>query len=313
MSAELDYRKYLDPHVLARLGALDLRARTIVEGYFSGTHRSPFRGLSVEFADHRAYTQGDDIRHIDWKVFGRTNKYYIKEYEQETNLNLVLAVDGSASMSYGSEADGLTKHEYGTALAASLAYLALQQRDAVGVAVFADRIVRYIRPSNSAGHWRTLVHELSAHTGAARTDVPATLSDLAERLERRSLVVLVSDLFTDLDGLIRGLKHLKYRRHDIVVFQVMDHAEIAFPFRGPTRFEGLEASGALFADARGLRDRYLEEVERFTDRVRTECRKMTADFARFDTSEPLDAAISAYLATRAASIRRHGPRTTGAA
>ena len=311
ITVELDYGKYLDQRVLAKISGLDLRARMIVEGYFTGTHRSPYRGLSVEFADHRAYSQGDDLKHIDWKVYGRTNKYYIKEYEQETNLNLLLVVDCSESMAYASDGAALSKHDYATALGASLAYLALQQRDSVGLALFDEELTRLVRSSNNPAHWRTLVHELAGQTGPAKTSIRSVLDDLAERASRRALIVVLSDLFDDPDEILKGLLHLKFRRHDVVVFQVMDHAEIGFPFRGPTLFEGLEEAGRLFTEPRSLRDRYLEEVADFTAQMRVACRKMNIDFVCFDTSERLDAAIGAYLATRSASIRRRSSRVLG--
>ena len=297
--------------MLAKIAGLDLRARMIVEGYYTGTHRSPYRGLSVEFADHRAYSQGDDLKHIDWRVFGRTNKFYIKEYEQETNLNLILLVDCSESMAYASESAALCKHDYATSLAASLAYLALQQRDSVGLVLFDEQLTRFIRSSNNPAHWKTLVHELAGQTGPHKTSIRAVLDDLAERLTRRALVVVISDLFDDREDICKGLLHLRFRRHDVVVFQVMDHAEISFPFRGPTLFEGLEQAGQLFTEPRSLRNRYREEVEDFSTHMRVACRKMNIDFARFDTSEQLDSAIGAYLATRAASIRRRSARVRG--
>ena len=311
MHAETDYRKYLDPRVLARISSLELRARMIVEGCYAGAHRSPFRGLSVEFADHRAYSQGDDIRHIDWRLFGRTDKHYVKQFEQETNLDLVIAVDCSESMSYTSDATGWTKHDYASSLAAALGYLALHQRDAVGLALFDNAISRYLKPSNHTGHWRAMIHELAGKTGPAKTSLRATLDDLAGRIDRRSLIVIVSDLFDNADGIVRGLKHLKYRRHDLVVFQVLDNAEITFPFRGPVLFEGLERAGRLLAEPRSLRVRYIDELEHFTSRIRSDCRKMNIDFVRFDTSLPLDDAISTYLATRAASIRSRTSRVMG--
>ena len=237
------YRKYLEPQVLAKISGLQLRARLIVEGFFSGMHRSPLRGLSIEFADHRSYTQGDDLRHIDWKVYGKTDKYYIKEYEQETNLDLMLVVDASASMQYRSARAPLSKYEYGTAVAAALAYLALQQRDSVGLAVCTEHLERFLRPTNYAHQWRSLIDELERQPGEAQTSLGRALTELAERLPRRMLVVIVSDLLDDADEILTALRLLRYRRHDLVVCHVLDPAELTFPFKGPTRFEGLEQGG----------------------------------------------------------------------
>ncbi|HNQ22980.1 MAG TPA: DUF58 domain-containing protein [Phycisphaerae bacterium] len=302
------YRKYLDPAVLAKIGGLQLRARLIVEGFFSGMHRSPQRGLSIEFADHRSYTQGDDIRRIDWRVYARTDKYYVKEYEQETNLDLMLVVDASESMQYRSAQAALSKYEYATAIAAALAYLALQQRDSVGLAVFAEHLVEFVRPSNDAAHWRTVVDELERRSGPAKTALGRALGELAERLAHRMLVVVISDGFDDVAGVLRGLKLLRYRRHDLVVCHVLDPAELTLPFRGPTLFEGLEAGGRLLADPGALRRRYLQEMTQFQARLRAGCARLRADYVLFNTLAPLDVALSTYLATRSARIRQRSSR-----
>jgi len=306
-----DYRKYLDPKVLARIGALELRARMIVEGFFTGIHHSPHQGLSVEFADHRVYTQGDDLRHIDWKVYGRTDKYYIKEYEQETNLNVMLVVDCSESMSYRSDLAALTKHEYATSIAAAVAYLTLQQQDAVGLARFDEQITEFLRPTNNAHHWKTLVHELDGRTGPAKTSIGRVLTEIGERLKHRVLIVLISDLFDAPDSILNGLKLLRYRRHEVIVWNVWDPAELALPFSGPMMFDGLEQSGRLLIDPRSLRARYIEEVERFQDQIRAGCGHMLIDYTVFNTGMPLDAALSGYLATRSARLRQRSSRVLG--
>ncbi len=310
-AAKQEYREYLEPKVLARISGLELRARLIVEGFFSGMHHSPHRGLSVEFAEHRVYTQGDDIRHMDWKVYGRTDKYYIKEYEQETNLNVMLVVDCSESMSYRSAPDGMSKHEYATSLAAATAYLALQQQDSVGLALFDERITEFMKPSNNAQNWRTVVHELAGHTGPAKTSMGPVFAELTERLGHRMLVILISDLFDDADVIMRGLKQLRFRRHDVIVWNLWDQAEMTFPLKGPTLFEGLEASGRLLADPGSLRARYLEEVRRFQAKLRRACGHLHIDYRMFNTSLPLDSALSGYLATRSARLRRRSSRVMG--
>lgn len=297
-----DYGKYLDPKVLAKIAGLDVRARLIVQGAVSGRHRSPYRGFSVEFAEHREYSQGDDIKHVDWKVFGRTDKYYIKQYEDETNLNCVFLLDGSESMAYRSDAAALTKLEYAAAVAAPLAYLALRQQDAVGLATFDEGVRRYLRPSNQPGHWRTLVAEMESAAGPRKTSIQGVLDDLAERLPRRALVVLLSDLFDEVEGIVRGLKHLKHRNHDVIVFHILDPAEIDFPFGGATLFEGLEARGELLVEARAIRRRYLEEVRRFTSTMQRQCREMRLDYQLVNTSHDLAEVLSTYLANRNATI-----------
>ncbi len=312
-TAGADYRRCLDPKVLARISGLQLRARLIVEGFLSGMHHSPRHGASIEFADHRAYTQGDDLRHIDWKVFGKTDKYYIKEYEQETNLNLMLVVDTSESMHYRSADASVTKYEYATAIAAAIAYLTLQQQDSVGLTLFDEHLNSFVRPSNNAQHWKTLVHELASPPAAqsAKTAVGRALGELAERLSHKMLLILISDLFDDLDAILKSFKHLRYRHHELIVWNVWDHAELALPFKGPTMFDGLESAGTLLMDPRSLRARYLEEVERFQTRLRAACGQMHIDFTIFDTSTPLDAALSGYLATRSARLRQRSSRVLG--
>ena len=308
---ERDYRKYLDPKVLAKISGLELRARLIIEGFFSGIHHSPQRGLSVEFADHRAYTQGDDLRRIDWKVFGKTDKYYVKEYEQETNLNLMLVVDCSESMSYRSGNEGMTKHEYATAVAAAIAYLTLQQQDSVGLTLFDEHLTHFVRPSNNAHHWKTLVHELAGKTGPAKTSIGRVLTELTERLNHRLLIILISDLFDVPEAILKGLKQLRYRRHEVIVWNLWDAAELTLPFSGPTMFDGLESTGRLLTDPRSLRARYVEEVERFQTQLRTGCGHMLIDYTVFSTAMALDVALSGYLATRAARLRQHSSRVLG--
>jgi len=297
-----DYRKFLDPRTLSKIEALELRARLVVEGYFSGMHRSPYQGFSVEFAEHRHYAPGDDLRHLDWKVFGRSDKRYIKQYAQETNLICMLVVDVSESMSYHSGQSELTKLEYATAAAAALAYLALQQHDSVGLAAFDEKITRFVRPTNHAGQWKTLIDELQRVDGRRKTSVRDVLDDLSDRLSRRTLVVLISDLFDDAPEVVRGLRHLRYRRHDVIVLQVLDPAELMFNFHGPTRFEGLEGTGKLAVDPASIRRRYLEEVDRFTETVRRSCRQMHVDYEVFNTADSLDLVLSTYLANRCARV-----------
>ena len=299
-----DYRKYLDPKTLAKIGALDLRARMVVEGFISGMHRSPYKGFSIEFAEHREYVQGDDIRHIDWKVFGRTDKYYLKQYEEETNLQLVLMVDTSESMAYASTA--MSKYQYAVSSAAALSYLALQQQDAVGLALFDVDLHHYMKPSNYPTHWKQLIHEMApACTGPKKTSMKLVLDDLAERIGRRGLVAIFSDLFDDADEILAGLRHLRYRRHEVIVFQVLDPQERNFPFTQTTMFEGLEQFGEILTEPRSLRTRYLEEVERFTGKIRRGCRDMGVDYHLLDTSDRLDVTLSSFLAARSAAIQKY--------
>ncbi|MDD4891486.1 MAG: DUF58 domain-containing protein [Phycisphaerae bacterium] len=301
--AVTDYRKYLDPRTLAKIGALDLRARMVVEGFITGMHRSPYKGFSIEFAEHREYVQGDDTRHIDWKVFGRTDKYHLKQYEEETNLQLMLVVDTSESMNYSSMP--MSKYEYGISAAAALAYLTLQQQDAVGLTLFDDELRRYFKPSNYPTYWKQLIHEMDGATGPRKTSIRRVLDDLAERMARRGLVAIFSDLFDDPIEILAGIKHLRYRRHEVIVFQVLDPLERTFPFKQTTMFEGLEQFPEILTEPRALRARYLEEVERFTTQIKRGCRDMGVDYHLLDTGDRLDVTLSSFLASRSAAIQKY--------
>lgn len=312
--ASSDSRRYLQPAVLARLGSLELRARLLIEGFIGGMHHSPHHGLSIEFADHRQYTQGDDLRHIDWKVFARTDKFYIKEYEQETNLNILLVVDCSESMTYTSgvgEAALFTKHDYATSLAAAVAYLALAQHDSVGLALFDERLRFALRPSNHAHHWQAILRELAGRTGPGKTSIRRVLGELSDRLSSRSLIILISDLFDEPENVLTGLRRLRFRRHDLIVWNLWDEAELTMPLTGPTMFEGLEASGRLLTEPEALRESYLREVRAFQSRLRHACGQIQADYWMFNTSQPLDAPLTSFLATRAARLRQRSSRVLG--
>src|SRR3954466_13028278 len=251
-----DYRKYLEPRTLARIASLDLRARLIVEGLMTGMHRSPYQGASVEFAQHRPHTFGDDIRHVDWKVLAKTDRIYLKQYIEETNLHLICIVDASESMGFGTvgqRGDATwTKYDHATAIAASLAYMAIQQQDSVGLAIFDNQLKRYFKPSNSPGQWKTVTHELQIVPRVAKTGTGHVLDQLAEKLTHRSLIVVLSDLFDDLDGIEQGLRHLRYKKHELMVLQILDPMEIEFPFENVTLFKGMENLGELLTEPRAL-------------------------------------------------------------
>jgi uncharacterized protein (DUF58 family) len=303
---QTDYRKYLDPRTLARISSLDLRARLIVEGLMSGMHRSPYQGISVEFAQHRQYVAGDDTRHVDWKVFGRSDKIYLKQYQEETNLHLISIVDASESMGYGTIGDGKerwTKYDHATAIAASLSYMAIQQQDSVGLAIFDNDLRRFFKPSNSPGQWKTITHELQLVPRLKKTNMGRVLDQLAEKLTHRSLIVVLSDFFDDMDSIRQGLRHLRYKKHELMVFQVLDPTEIEFPFEDVTLFKGLEELGELLTEPRALRQGYLEQLAQFTDELKKMCRGMRVDFSRMNSAEPLDVSLSGFLATRSASIK----------
>ena len=300
-----DYRRFLLPEAISRISRLEVRARTIVEGFLSGLHRSPYYGRSVEFVQHREYTQGDDIRDIDWKVWSKTDKYYIKLYEEETNLPTTLLVDVSESMSFGSGV--MSKYEYGCTIAASLSYLLLKQQDAVGLVAF-DETVRSRVPSRSKkNHLHAVLSGLAAENPAQKTDLYDVLKTVAENKVQKGLVILISDLFVDRESLFRGLRLLRHRGHDVMVLHVMDDEELDFNYAGTTRFEGMEEAGELICDPRSLRDDYLQAVENFLDGLRRNCAQQLIDFQTIRTSEHLDAALAYYLNHRLGmrhSVRR---------
>jgi uncharacterized protein (DUF58 family) len=302
----IDYRKYLDPRTLARVSSLDLRARLIVEGLMTGMHRSPYQGISVEFAQHRPYVQGDDIRHVDWKVFAKTEKVYLKQYLEETNLHLICIVDASESMAYGTVGDAekpWTKYDHATAIAASLSYMAIQQQDSVGLAIFDNELKRYHKPSNSPTQWKMITRELTLEPRLRKTNTGRILDQLAEKLTHRSLIVILSDFFDDLESIKKGLRHLRYKKHETMVFQILDPMEVEFPFEDVTLFKGLEELGELLTEPRSLREGYLEQLQLATEGLKKLCRGMHIDFVRMNSGEPLDVSLSGFLATRSASIK----------
>jgi uncharacterized protein (DUF58 family) len=277
---------------------MELKARTVVEGFLSGLHRSPYKGFSVEFAEYRQYLPGDDLSTIDWKVYARSDRHYVKKYEEETNLECHLLLDVSASMAYRGAAP-MNKLEYGSVLAASLAFLMNRQRDATGLIAFDERIAFRMPASARPGHLHALLLALERLQPGTRSDVGRPLHQLAEALVKRSLVVLISDLLDDPEPIIKGLRHLKFRGTDVVVFQVLDPNELTFPFRGASRFRDLENAEEVTADPESVRTAYLRELASLTLRYDRELRGSGIDYVQLDTSQPLDFALLAYLSARA--------------
>lgn len=294
---------YLDPTTLARLHGLQLRARHIVEGYVSGLHRSPYHGFSIEFAEHREYAPGDDLRYVDWKVFGKTDKVYLKQYEDETNLVCYLVLDVSESMAYQGPNSPLSKLEYAQCIAASLAWLVLHQQDAVAVAAFDNEVRGYVPPSSNPSHLKQLLSVIEQAPARRKTATGPIFHDLAERLKKRGVVLILSDLFDNVDSLLAGLKHFRHRRHDVILFHILDGAELDFPFSHPTLFKGLEQLPEVMADPRSLRRAYLEEFAKFQEAVKLGCRNCQIDYQVMRTDQPLDLALSSYVASRMAKVK----------
>lgn len=295
--------KYFDPRALARLEGLELRARHIVEGYVSGVHRSPYHGFSVEFAEHREYVPGDDTRHVDWKVWGKTDKYYLKQFEQETNLICYLVLDTSESMRYRSDGAALSKLEYAQSIAAALAYLVLGQQDSAGLVTFDREIRTLVRPAGNPAHLKELLQVMEQSRPERKTATGSIFHELAERLKKRGVVVVLSDLFDDVPKMLAGLKHLRHRRHDVIVMHTLDPAELDFPFRNTMLFKGLEELPEVLADPRSLRKAYLAEFNRFLHDVRSGCRAQGIDYLQLRTDQPVDLALSAYLAGRMVRLK----------
>lgn len=290
--------RFLDPKTLTKISRLDIIARLVVEGFVTGLHRSPYHGFSVEFAEHREYVPGDDIKHIDWKVFGRSDRFYIKQYEEETNLTATILVDGSESMRYAYDGEGPTKLEYACYVAASLAYLILRQRDAASLVTFDEAIQTFIPPGSSPSHRNLIIDALTQIKPARRTSLGPVLHTMAERVRRKGLVVIISDFLDEPGPILSGLRHFRHKRHEVIVFHVLDHAERTFPFGSMTRFHGLEQLGEVVCDPGALRRAYLEELDRFVGEIRHGCRQDRIDYVMLDTSTPLDVALTSYLATR---------------
>lgn len=289
--------RFLDPAVIAALGTMELKARTVVEGFLSGLHRSPYKGFSVEFAEYRQYMPGDDLSTLDWKVYARTDRHYVKKFEEETNLECHLLLDVSRSMSYRGGA-ALSKVEYGSVLAASLAYLMHRQRDATGLIEFDEKITGRLPASARPGHLHAILLALEQIAPGSRSSIERPLHQLADALGKRSLAVLISDLLDDPDRVVRGLKHLRFRGTDVIVFQVLDPHELNFPFKGASRFTDIESADEVTAEPSRVREGYLREISALTARYEKELRGAGIDFLMLDTSKPLDFALLAYLDAR---------------
>ncbi|MEI7836873.1 MAG: DUF58 domain-containing protein [Planctomycetota bacterium] len=293
---EREKLRYLDPATIQKIGSLELVAREVVEGLRVGMHKSPMRGFSTEFIHHRQYVPGDNIRHLDWRVYGRTQRYYVKLYQAETNFEANLLLDASSSMHYGS--GKVSKLEYAKYMAASLAYLIVKQRDSVGLGVFDDALRSYVAPKGSVSVIQDIERELAAATPVPRTNIASQLHEFAIRLRRRGLVMLFSDLFDNIDDFVRGLDHLRFCGHNVTVFHVLDPNELTFPFDGTYKFKGLENADEVLTEPRRIRAAYLGELDKFLRQIRGACERSKIDYVLVDTSKPNDEVLSAYLIGR---------------
>jgi uncharacterized protein (DUF58 family) len=291
-------RTYSDPDVIARIADLTLRSRRLAEGAISGQHRSPFHGFNIEFAAYREYTPGDDLRRLDWRVFARSDRHYIKQYEEESNARVTFVVDASASMNYRGARAPLTKFDYGATMVVALAMLLARQQDPVGLVLFDEEAGTVLPPSSTQSQVTVMTGLLERCTPARKTDLGGLLRTLTDRLRRRGLLVIVSDLFTDLDAVYDGLNRLRFLGHEVLVMQVLDRDEMELPFDGPMIFRDIEGDEELFAEPWGFRQSYRRAMQDFLAGVRKECGARGYDHVRFFTDEPLGASLSAFLHAR---------------
>jgi len=292
-------RQWLDPAIVARLAHLDVRARLVVEGFIAGMHRSPFHGFSVEFAEHRPYMPGDPLKNLDWKVLAKSDRYLVKQYTEETNLRAHLLVDLSGSMGFRSPRASLSKLEYARSLAAALAYLMIGQQDAVGALLFADHPLQYVPPRSVRSHLDVILRCLSGGEAAGKTKLGPALHELAERIKRRGLVILLSDLLDSPADVLSGLQHFRHRNHEVIVFHVLDPDEIDFPYTDASTFVDLETGVQLTTEPWEIAARYRERLEAWRERYSRACREQRVDYVPLDTRTPFDRALLAYLEKRA--------------
>jgi uncharacterized protein (DUF58 family) len=292
-----DYRKYLNPENLSKIASLELKARLVVEGFITGLHKSPYHGFSVEFAEHRQYRSGDEIRHLDWKVYARTEKHYIKQYEEETNLRSMIAIDSSASMKYAS-AKNISKFEYASYLAAAIAYLLINQRDSAGIALYDEAIRSYFPASSRRSYLNEMLKAIDETEPSNSTGTAKSLDEIAERIRRRGLVVVISDFFDDLQSTLKALNHFKHKNHDIIVFQILDPREIDFKFGNSATFIDLESGEEMATQPHQIHKAYTDAVNKFTQDMKKGCRNLNIDYNLVSTDEPFDKSLREFIAKR---------------
>jgi uncharacterized protein (DUF58 family) len=291
------YRQYLEPHVVSRLANMELRARLVVEGFITGLHRSPYHGFSVEFAEHRQYMPGDEIRHLDWKIYGKTDRYYIKQYEEETNLKAYIVLDASRSMAFASPGR-VTKIQYASYLVAALCYMMVKQQDAVGLAVYDENVTTYLPPHATRGYLRQLLVVLERLQASNKTGGGTSLHQVAERIRRRGLVVVISDLLDNPDEVIAALKHFRHKKNEVIVMQVLDPLERSFGFSGDAEFRDMETSDRMVSQPWQIRRAYSAAVNAFLEHYKRKCRENFIDYVLLDTTTPYDTALIQYLHKR---------------
>jgi uncharacterized protein (DUF58 family) len=292
-----DYRKYLQPDVVAKLSNMELVARLVVEGFITGLHKSPYHGFSVEFAEHRQYMPGDEIKHIDWKIYGKTDRYYIKQFEEETNLKAYIILDASKSMSFSS-GGRMSKLEYASYIAAALAQLMVQQRDAVGFTLYDEKVQLYMPPHATKSYLKEILRQLELLKSSNKTATADSLHTIAERIKRRGLVIILSDLFDKPNEVMAALRHFRHKKNEVIVMQILDPLERSFDFGRDAVFKDLETSEELTTQPWHIQKAYRQEMKKFLDTYKKECREHNIDYVLLDTSTPFDVALIEYLHKR---------------
>ncbi|MCH8871351.1 DUF58 domain-containing protein [candidate division KSB1 bacterium] len=296
ISQVTDTRKYLNPEVVSKLRSMDLRARLVVEGFITGLHKSPYHGFSAEFAEHRQYMPGDEIKHIDWKVYGKTDRFYVKQFEEETNLKSYILLDASASMGYSST--GMSKLQYASYLAGALSYLMIRQRDAVGLVTFDEKIRRYLPPRSVTSYLNQILTELDHTESSSKTNLSTALHQMADRIKRRGLIILFSDLLDDPQKVISGLRHFRHKKHEVIVFQILDPLELTFEFKQDAVFKDLESGEEINTQPWHIRSEYQQQVNKFINTYKKFCREHQIDYVTLNTKENYDRALFEYLLKR---------------
>ena len=292
----VDKRKYLHPETVAKLDNMSLRARLVVEGYIIGLHKSPYHGFSVEFAEHRAYGPGDEIRHLDWKLYGKTDRFYIKQFEEETNLRSYLLLDTSKSMTFKNKT--ISKLDYGSFLAAALTYLMLNQQDGVSISLFDDGTKSYVPPHSTPGHLNAILSQLDNIEPGPDTNISKALHHMAETIKKRGLIILISDLIDEPEEVLKGLRHFRHKKHEVIVFHIIDRQEMDFNFSVRTRFKDLESGEEITTEPWQIQTAYQDVFKEYMDYFKTECRKRNIDYVPMITDQTLDLALTSYLNRR---------------
>jgi uncharacterized protein (DUF58 family) len=297
MAEVQDYRKYLNPAIISKLNSLELKARFVVEGFMVGLHKSPYHGFSVEFTEHRPYMQGDNLKDVDWKVYGKTERYFIKQYEEETNLKSYILLDTSKSMDYSS-AGNITKLNYSVILVAALSYLMIKQQDAVGLSLYSEKINKYFPPKSTRAYLQEILKNLSTVEASSKTNTAASLNSIAEKIKRRGLVIIISDFFDDVNSILTALKHFRYKNNEVIVFQVLDPIERSFSFGRDAIFKDLETGAEMTTQPYQIQKAYRDAMSHFINKIKSECLNSSIEYNLIETSTPFDKALFNYIQKR---------------